>query len=81
MDERGFFIQELCAVQGISLNRPKQKEKGQYSKVDATSNSDKSTSLIYSAKTLNKVWPINDMDINMEKFSKYSRHKDAIYWT
>ena len=31
MSDRGFSIQELCAIKGIALNRPKQKDSDQFS--------------------------------------------------
>ena len=38
MSDCGFSIQELCAVRGITLNRPKQKENDQFAERDIATN-------------------------------------------
>ena len=34
MSDHGFLIQDYCAIKGVSLNRPKQKECDQFAQVD-----------------------------------------------
>ena len=72
MSDRGFSIQELCAVKGIMLNRPKQKENDQFAEADIASNFDIAATRIHVERfigrirdwgILNSVWPINRMDI------------------
>ena len=68
----GFSIQELCAVKGIMLNRPKQKENNQFAEAEIASNFDIAATRIHVERfigricdwgILNTVWPINRMDI------------------
>ena len=40
MGDGGFLIQELCALRGIILNRPKQKESEQFVERDVATNID-----------------------------------------
>ena len=40
MSDRGFSIQELCAIKGVALNRPKQKDCDQFSQKDVALNFD-----------------------------------------
>ena len=40
MSDRGFSIQELCALRGITLNRPKKKDNDQFSETNVASNFD-----------------------------------------
>ena len=72
MSDRGFSIQELCASQGITLNRPKRKENDQFIEVDFATNFDIAATRIHVERfigqvrnrgILNSVWPIDRMDI------------------
>ena len=72
MSDRGFSIQELCAVRGITLNRPKQKENDQFSESDIANNFDIAATRIHVERfigrvrdwsILNNVWPISRMDM------------------
>ena len=46
----GFSIQELCAVRGITLNRPKQKENDQFAESDAATNFDIAATRIHAER-------------------------------
>jgi len=72
MSDRGFSIQEMCALRGIPLNRPKQKENDQFAEIDVASNFDIAATRIHVERfigrvrdwgILNAVWPINRIDI------------------
>ena len=72
MSDRGFSIQELCAIKGIALNRPKQKDSDQFSQKDVASNFDIAATRIHVERfirrvrnwtILNKVWPLNQIDL------------------
>ena len=72
MSDRGFSIQELCALCGITLNRPKQKDNDQFSEIDVASNFDIAATRIHVERSigrvrdwgiLNSIWPINQIDI------------------
>ena len=40
ISDRGFSIQDFCAMKGILLNRPKQKDSSQFSEQDIAKNFD-----------------------------------------
>ena len=72
MSEHGFSIQELCAVRGMTLNRPKQKENNQFAERDIATNFDIAATRIHVERftgrvcnwgILNSIWPINKIDI------------------
>ena len=72
MSDRGFSIQELCTVKGITLNRPKQKENNQFEQSDVAANFDIAATRIHVERfigrvrdwaILNAVWPLNQMDL------------------
>ena len=72
MSDRGFSIQELCALGGITLNRPKQKDNDQFSEIDVASNFDIAATQIHVERftgrvcnwgILNSVRQINQIDI------------------
>ncbi|XP_057302708.1 uncharacterized protein LOC130636876 [Hydractinia symbiolongicarpus] len=67
MSDRGFSIQEHCALKGITLNRPKQKNCDQFSEKDVSSNFDIAATRIHVERfigrvrdwsILNTVWPM-----------------------
>ncbi|XP_066924260.1 uncharacterized protein [Clytia hemisphaerica] len=72
MSDRGFSVQDLCAIKGIYLNRPKQKENDQFSEQEIHRNFDIASTRIHVERfigrvrdwtILNKVWPLNQNDI------------------
>ena len=72
MSDRGFAIQEICAIKGVTLNRPKQKDADQFSQADVKKNFDIAATRIHVERfigrvrdwsILNNVWPLNRMDI------------------
>lgn len=72
MTDRGFSIQDLCAIKGITLNRPKQKEGSQFSAEEIQRNFDVASTRIHVErfigrvrdwKILNNTWPLNRMDL------------------
>ena len=72
MSDRRFSIQELCAVRGITLNRPKQKENDQFAERDIATNFDIAVTRIHVERfigrarnwgILNSIWPIKRIDI------------------
>ena len=72
MSDRGFSIQELCAVRGITLNRLKQKEIDQFAERDIATNFDNAATRIHVERfigrvrnwgILNPIRPINRVDI------------------
>ena len=74
MTDRGFAIQDLCAIKGISLNRPKQKdaESNQFTQGEIHRNFDIAATRIHveryigrvrNWKILNRVWPLNRADL------------------
>ncbi|XP_057292615.1 uncharacterized protein LOC130621337 [Hydractinia symbiolongicarpus] len=72
MSDRGFSIQELCSVRGVTLNRPKQKSKDQFDEIDVATNFDIAATRIHVERyigrvrnwgILNSIWPINRIDI------------------
>ena len=72
MTNRGFSIQDLCAIKGISLNQPKQKDGDQFSQRDIPKNFDIAATRIHveryigrvpDLKILNNVWALNRMDL------------------
>ena len=60
MSDRGFSIQELCAIKGITLNRPKQKDSDQFSQKDVSSNFDIAATRIHVERFIGRVryWTI-----------------------
>ena len=72
MTDRGFSIQDLTAIKGISLNRPKQKNSCQFSQSETQRNFDIAATRIHVErfigrvrdwKILNSVWPLNRIDL------------------
>ena len=72
MTDRGFSIQDLCVIHGVSLNRPKQKDSSQFSEADVKRNFDIAATRIHVErfigrvrdwKILNTVWPLIKMDL------------------
>ena len=72
MTDRGFSIQDLCAIKGITLNRPKQKENAQFTQSEVQQNFDIAATRIHVEryigrvrdwKILNNVWPLTQMDL------------------
>ena len=72
MSDRGFSIQEYCALKGVTLNRPKRKEHDQFPESDVALNFDIAATRIHVERfigrvhdwgILNAMWPINRMDI------------------
>ena len=68
MSDCGFSIQELCAVWGVILNRPKQKENDQFAERDISANWDIAATWIHVQRflgrvrnwgILNSIWPKN----------------------
>ena len=73
MTDRGFSIQDLCAIKGVSLNRPKQKDSdsGKFQQGEIHRNFDVSSTRIHveryigrvrNCTILNNVWPLNRTD-------------------
>ena len=72
MSDRGFAIQDLCAIKGITLNRPKQKDGEQFNQPDIKRNFDIAATRIHVErfigrvrcwKILNQIWPLKQMDL------------------
>ena len=72
MAERGFAIQDLCALKGIYLNRPAQKLSDQFTQAEVASNFDIASTRIHVERfigrvrewsILNAVWPVQRMDL------------------
>ena len=73
MTDREFSIQDLCAIKGVSLNRPKQKDSdsGKFQQGEIHRNFDVSSSRIHVERyigrvrnwnILNNIWPLNRRD-------------------
>ena len=72
MADRGFAIQDLCALKGIYLNRPAHKLSDQFTQAEGASNFDIASTRIYVERfiervrewsILNAVWPVQRMDL------------------
>ena len=72
MSDRGFAVQDYCAVKGVYLNRPAQKSTDGFSHADIASNFDIASTRIHVERfigrvrdwtILNAVWPLQRMDI------------------
>ena len=72
MSLHGFSIQDFCAIKGVSLNRPKQKECDQFAQIDVAKNFDIPATRIHVERfigrmrdwgVMNTVRPINQIDI------------------
>ena len=72
MSDRGFAIQDLCAIKGVYLNRPKQKDLDQFKQSDIQQNFDIASTRIHVERfigrvrdwsILNNVWPLTRMDL------------------
>ena len=72
MADKGFAVQELCAIKGIYLNRPAQKNEDQFAQSDVAGNFDISATRIHVERyigcvrdwaILNAVWPVQRMDL------------------
>lgn len=55
MSDRGFSVQELCSIKGISLNRPKQKENDQFSEHEVHRNFDIAATRIHVERFIGRV--------------------------
>ena len=72
MSDRGFAIQDMCAIKVVFLNRPKQKDGDQFSHNEVQRNFDIASTRIHVERfigrvrdwtILNNVWPLNRMDL------------------
>ena len=72
MTDKGFSIQDLCAIKGVTLKRPKQKQSDQFSQADIQTNFDIAYTRIHVEKfigrvrdwrILNNIWPMNRIDL------------------
>ena len=72
MTDKGFSIQDLCVIKGVTLNRPKQKQGDQFSEGDVHENFDISSTRIHverfigrvrNWRILNNMWPMNGIDL------------------
>ena len=72
MADKGFAIQDLCAIKGAYLNRPTQKSGDQFSQADVAGNFDIAACRIHVERfigrvrdwnILNAVWPVQRMDL------------------
>ena len=74
MSDRGFSIQDLCAIKGVSLNRPKQKDSnsGKFQHGEIHKNFDITSTRIHverfigrvrNWRILNNIWPMNRTDL------------------
>ena len=72
MSDRGFSVQDYCAVKGVYLNRPAQKANGTFSHSEIASNFDIASTRIHVERfigrvrdwsILNAVWPLQRMDL------------------
>ena len=74
MSDKGFSIQDLCAIKGVSLNRPKQKdsESGGFQQPEIHRNFDITSCRIHverfigrvrNWRILNTTWPMNRTDL------------------
>ena len=72
MADRGFAIQDPCALKGMYLNRPAQKLSDQFTQAEVASNFDIASTRIHVERfigrvrewsILNAVWPVQQMDI------------------
>ena len=55
MSDRGFSIQDFCAIKGVSLNRPKQKECDQFAQVDVAKNFDITSTRIHVERFIGRI--------------------------
>ena len=71
MADRGFAIQDLCALKGVHLNRPAQKMSDQFTQAEVASNFDIASTRIHVERfigrvrewsILNAFWPVQRMD-------------------
>ena len=72
MTDKGFAIQDLCAIKGVTLNRPKQKPSDQFSQDDIQQNFNIASTRIHverfigrvrNWRILNNIWPMNRIDL------------------
>ena len=72
MTDKGFAIQDLCAIKGVTLNRPKQKQSDQFSQGDIQQNFNIASTRIHverfigrvrNWRILNNIWPMNRIDL------------------
>ena len=72
MADRGFAVQDLCALKGVHLNRPAQKMPDQFTPAEVASNFDIASTRIHVKRfigrvrewsILNAVWPVQRMDL------------------
>ena len=71
MSDRGFAIQDICAVKGVFLNRSKQKDQDQFTEAEVKKIFDIAATRIHVERFIGRVrdwrisnvWPLNQMDL------------------
>ena len=92
MADRGFAIQDLCALKGIYLNRPAQKLSDQFTQAEVASNFDIASTRIHVEQfigrvrdwsILNAVWPVQQNGLTILHLAGIVSHcepENAPYW-
>ena len=93
MADRGFAVQDLCALKGVHLNRPAQKMPDQFTPAEVASNFDIASTRIHVKRfigrvrewsILNAVWPVQQMDLlssHLAGIVSYCQSDNAPYWS